>query len=117
MLIGDTLLGLPVSPTRREATTLGNGLQPFVRLRSSEGNVYSAAKDFLREVEALMRENLSRREPRELVRPWETDTPGRPISSFHTDSRYGGDLHRAEWPGQYMPPLAVSLGNKSSTKS
>jgi len=35
-------------------------------------------------------------EPRKLARPWQTNTPVRPITSFHTDSRYGGDLHRAD---------------------
>jgi hypothetical protein len=81
---------------QKKERRLQNGFQPFVRLRSSEGNVYSAAKDFLREVEALKRDQLSRREPRELARPRETDTPVRPIASFHADSRYGGDLHRAD---------------------
>src|SRR5262249_36864267 len=33
---------------------------------------------------------------RELARPRETDAPVRPITSFHVDSRYGGDLHRAD---------------------
>ena len=53
-------------------------------------------KEFLREVEALKREQRSRREPRELARPWDNDAPVRPITSFHRDSRYGGDLHRAD---------------------
>jgi hypothetical protein len=26
----------------------------------------------------------------------DNDAPVRPITSFHTDSRYGGDLHRAD---------------------
>ena len=47
-------------------------------------------------MEALKRQHLSRREPRQLARPRETETPVRPITSFHTDSRYGGDLHRAD---------------------
>jgi hypothetical protein len=75
---------------------LQNGLQPFVRLCSSGGNVYSAAKEFLREVEALKQEQLSRRAPGEIARPRETDTAIRPITSFHADSRYAGDLHRAD---------------------
>ena len=49
-----------------------------------------------REVEALTREHPARRETRELVRPSQTDTPIQPITSFHTDSRYDGDLHRAD---------------------
>src|SRR5262249_62232395 len=61
-----------------------------------EGYVYSASNEFLREVEALKREQLSRREPREMARPRDNDAPVRPITSFHTDSRYAGDLHRAD---------------------
>ena len=34
---------------QKKERRLQNGFQPFVRLRSSEGNVYSAAKEFLRE--------------------------------------------------------------------
>ena len=40
-------------------------------------------------MEALKREHLSQRKPRELARPWQTETPIRPITSFHTDSCYG----------------------------
>ena len=47
------------------------------------------------EVEALKRQHLSRREPRQLARPQEAETPVRPIASFHADSR-DGDLHRAD---------------------
>jgi hypothetical protein len=81
---------------QKKERQLQNGLQPFVRLRSSEGYVYSTAKEFLREVEALKRQQLSRRESREMARPRDDDAPVRPISSFHADSRYGGDLHRAD---------------------
>ena len=69
--------------------------QPFVKLRRSERSVYSAAKEFLLEVEALKRQHLSRREPRQLARPQEAETPVRPITLFHADSR-DGDLHRAD---------------------
>jgi hypothetical protein len=81
---------------QKKERRLQNGFQPFVRLRTSEGNVYSAAKEFLREVEALKREHLSRRELRELPQPRDNDAPVRPITSFHADSPYGGDLHRAD---------------------
>ena len=43
-----------------------------------------------------MQDQLSRREPRELARSRETDRPVRPITSFHADSRYVGDYHRAD---------------------
>ena len=69
------------------------GFQPFVKLPSCEGHLYSAAEEFLGQVEALKREHLARREKRELV---QTDTPLRPITLFHAASRYGGDLHRAD---------------------
>ncbi len=44
---------------QKKERRLLNGFQPFVRLRSSGGNVCSAAKEFLREVEAVMREQLA----------------------------------------------------------
>jgi hypothetical protein len=81
---------------QKKGRRLQNGFQPFVRLCSNEGYVYSAANEFLREVEALKREQLSRREPREMARPRDNDAPVRPIASFHSDSQYGGDLHRAD---------------------
>jgi len=31
-----------------------------------------------------------------MARPRDNDAPVRPITSFHADSRYGGDLHRAD---------------------
>jgi hypothetical protein len=81
---------------QKKERRLLNGFQPFVRLRSSDGNVYSAAKEFLREVEVLKREHLSIREPRGVARTGDPDTSVRPITSFHSNSRYGGDLHRAD---------------------
>src|SRR5262249_19266331 len=88
---------LAVFTNQKKERRLQSGFQPFVRLRSSEGYVYSAANEFLREVEALKREHLSCRQRRESPRlPRETDTPVRAITSFHADLRYGGDLHRAD---------------------
>src|SRR5262249_50088904 len=75
---------------------LQNGLQPFVKLRSCEGRVYSQAPEFLREVEALKRAPLPQRELRKATQPRWTDALVRPLASFHADSRYGGDLHRAD---------------------
>jgi RepB DNA-primase from phage plasmid len=87
---------------QKKERQLQNGLQPFVGLRGSEGNVYSAANEFLREVEALTREQLSLREPRKVTQPRWTGALVRPLASFHADSRYGGDLHRADmaWASQ-----------------
>jgi DNA primase RepB-like protein len=81
---------------QKKERRLDSGLQPFVKLRCCEGRVYSRAAEFLREVEALKRALLSQRELRKLARPWQSDGPVRAIASFHADSRYAGDLHRAD---------------------
>ena len=81
---------------QKKERRLHNGFQPFVRLRSSVGNVYSAAKEFLREVEPLKRALLSQRELRRTAQPRWTDTLVRPLASFHADPRYACDLHRAD---------------------
>ena len=73
-----------------------NGFQPFVEVRSCEGHVYSRAAEFLLEVEALNCTLLSQRELRKAARLRLTDALVRPLASFHADSRYGGDLHRAD---------------------
>ena len=49
-------------------------------------------------IHSTVREQLSRREPRDMARPRDNGAPVRPITSFHADSRYGGDLHRAREP-------------------
>jgi RepB DNA-primase from phage plasmid len=84
------------STNRKKERQLENGLQPFVRLRHCDGCVYSAADEFLREVDTLERAILSQRELRRTIQPRWTDTPVRPLCSFHNDSRYGGDLYRAD---------------------
>jgi transposase len=96
VLIGDTLVGLRVSPTERRSDGSRMDFSRSSSCAAAKRNVYSAAKEFLREVEALKREHLSQRELREAARPRWTDAPVRPITSFHADSRYGGDLHRAD---------------------
>ena len=75
---------------------LENGHQPFVKLRRLEGRVYSRAAEFFREVEPLKCELLSQRELQKATQPQWTDAAIRSITSFHADSRYGGDLHRAD---------------------
>src|SRR5262249_57908230 len=46
---------------QKKERRLQNGCQPFVKVHSCEGRVYSVANEFLREGEALKREHLSRR--------------------------------------------------------
>jgi len=45
---------------QKKERQLQNGFQPFVRLRNSEGKVYSAENEFLRGVDALKREASGR---------------------------------------------------------
>jgi len=80
----------------RDVVSQHSGVQPFVRLRISQGRVYSRAAEFLREVETLKRALLSQHELRKAARLHRTDVLVRPLASFHADSRYGGDLHRAD---------------------
>jgi hypothetical protein len=80
---------------QKKESRLENGLQPFVKLCSCEGQVYSAANEFLCDLEGL-REILSQREVRKIAQGQTSESSFRPICSFHTDPRYGGDLHRAE---------------------
>jgi RepB DNA-primase from phage plasmid len=96
---------------RKKERQLENGLPPFVRLRSSEGNVYSAAKDFLREVEPLKRALLLHRESRKKAQPRSTNTPVRPLTSFHGDPRYAGDLLRADMAWA-LPAAASGLSRE-----
>ena len=73
-----------------------NSLQPFVKLCSREGQVYSAANEFLCDLEGLRQEILSQGELQKIAQSRSTGSSFRPISSFHTDPRYDGDLHRAD---------------------
>jgi len=93
---------------QKKERRLLNGFQPFVRLRSNEGYVYSAANEFLREVEVLKGEHHPRREPREMALHRKADTPVRPITSFHADSRYGRDLHRADMRVSIFVPERIA---------
>ena len=81
---------------QKEERRLDNGLQPFVKLRCYESRVYSRAAECLREVEARKRVLLSQRELRKAIQPRWTDAVVRPLTSFHADPRYRGDLHRAD---------------------
>ncbi len=79
-------------PKRR----LQNGFAPFVRLRQSEGRTYTAAREFLEEIESLAQKAGAQSSPRTISRKTSTEDSVRPITRFHRDPRYGGDLHRAD---------------------
>ena len=66
------------------------------RIRFSVGTgVYSAAVEFLRDVQALRDEILSQRETQKIVQRRANEVLLRSISSFHGDPRYASGLHRA----------------------
>jgi hypothetical protein len=79
-------------PKRR----LSNGLQPFVRLHECEGLPYSAAHDFLEEVKSLAEKASAERAAWTTSRSTSTEDSVRPLTEFHSDPRYTGDLHRAD---------------------
>jgi hypothetical protein len=79
-------------PRRR----LQNGLSPFVRLRGSEGCIYGAAREFLEEVKSLANKARAERSAWTTSSSTSTGDSIRPLSEFHRDTRYAGDLHRAD---------------------
>jgi DNA primase RepB-like protein len=79
-------------PTRR----LDNGFAPFVKLHECSGRAYSKADEFIDQVSAVLAEAAAEREARWLTTRSVNAGSIRPIGDFHTDPRYGGDLHRAD---------------------
>ena len=79
-------------PKRR----LSNGLQPFVRLHECEGRPYSAAREFLEEVKSLEEKARAERAEWTISRWTSTEDSIRPLTEFHSDPRYSGDLHCAD---------------------
>ena len=78
-------------PTRR----LENGYAPFVKLHGCSGRVYEKASEFLRQMSADHAKVVAEPNSRRLARAVPPDSI-RPIVEFHRDTRYGGDLHRAD---------------------
>src|SRR5271155_2958927 len=79
-------------PKRR----LRNGLSPFVRLRGSEGRIYSAAGEFLEEVKSLADTFSIEHTAWTRARFSSTEDSVRPLAEFHRDTRHDGDMHRAD---------------------
>ena len=79
-------------PKRR----LRNGLSPYVRLHQCEGRTYTAAYKFLQEVKSLAHKASARSSAPTISRTTSTEDSVRPLAEFHSDPRYGGDLHRAD---------------------
>ena len=76
---------------------LSSGLQPFARLRSAAGGVYSHAAEFLIEIERKVQlaqlQTMESRKPRSYARQIEEI---KPLKMFQADSIYGGDFHKAD---------------------
>jgi len=83
-------------PSRR----LASGLQPFARLLEATGQIYRQAAMFVAEVKAVMAdETVSKTggsDTEVAGRGGPALPPLRSLAEFHNDSRYGGDLHRAD---------------------
>lgn len=84
------------STNQKPMRRLSNGLQPFVRLRECEGRPYSAAREFLEEVESLAEKARAERAAWTTSRSTSTEGSVRALTEFHSDPRYSGDLHRAD---------------------
>jgi RepB DNA-primase from phage plasmid len=82
-------------PNRR----LASGLQPFARLLEASGQVYRQATVFLAEVRAAVAGERAGETGAVCDAAGEGASelaPLRPLAEFHSDPRYGGDLHRAD---------------------
>jgi hypothetical protein len=82
-------------PNRR----LASGLQPFARLLEANGQVYRQAPVFIAEVRAALASEGATVGSGEEGRAGEgapERPPVKPLAEFHDDSRYDGDLHRAD---------------------
>jgi hypothetical protein len=82
---------------RKPERLLTNGLAPFVRLRLCEGEIYEAAHEFLEQAKSLTEKSVFvKRSELILSRLASTQNPVRSLAEFHHNSRYAGDLHRAD---------------------
>jgi len=79
-------------PKRR----LENGLQPFVRLYECRGCIYPAAQEFLEKVHALAEKAAAECLTRKKSQSNRNQNRIRPLTRFHDDPRYAGDMHRAD---------------------
>jgi hypothetical protein len=79
---------------------LASGLHPFARLLEASGQIYRQAPVFVAEVKAAMAgETVSKTGGNDTAGAGQgapESPPLRSLAEFHNDSRYGGDLHRAD---------------------
>jgi hypothetical protein len=85
-----------------------SGLQPFARLRSAAGGVYSHAAEFLAEVERKAQlaklQTMESRKPCSYARKIEEI---KPLKMFQADPIYGGIFIEQIWRGRFTPRVAV----------
>jgi diadenosine tetraphosphate (Ap4A) HIT family hydrolase len=81
---------------RKPERLLPNGLGPFVRVRQSEGRTYDAAQEFLEEVKSLAEKAGAANALQTTPYSISNENPVRPLTEFHVNPRYDGDLHRAD---------------------
>jgi hypothetical protein len=82
-------------PNRR----LESGLQPFARLLEAKGQIYRQASRFITEVRAALADEAATASAgfKDGVGQGAPEQPPvRPLTEFHSDARYAGDLHRAD---------------------
>ncbi len=79
-------------PERR----LPSGLQPFTRLRSASGHVYSQAGEFLADIKKTERRDPVEVKAARRQRRSPENVRVRPLKEFHADPMNEGDLHRAD---------------------
>jgi hypothetical protein len=97
-------------PNRR----LASGLQPFARLLEASGQVYRQAPVFIAEVRAALAGELLDKIGSAMDRAGQGGSalvPLRALEEFHSDPRYGGDLHRADlaW-ARHAAAMGLSAG-------
>ena len=78
-------------PKRR----LQTGLPPFVRLHECEGRAYTAACEFLEDMNSLAHKASEESSSRRMSGATSNDSV-RSLYDFHADPRYSGDFHRAD---------------------
>lgn len=85
---------LPGFTNSKPKHRLANGMQPFVRLHVAKRVVYPEAPSVIQ----IARETVTASEtkPQRPPSAYTSVTTTKQLSDFHADSRYGGDLHRAD---------------------
>ena len=96
MPIGGTSDGSGGITNPKPERQLPSGLQPFARLRSAPGCLYSKAAEFVAGIGASGDGRIEQGEEPRKTRRRRQRAGIKPLEEFHTDPTYAGDLHRAD---------------------